>query len=52
MTIGWRIKQNASVVDHHINSDEQVLYAFIGQKNNNPFNTRYLRVLLLRIREF
>ena len=38
MTIGWRIKQNASVVDHHINSDEQVLYAFIGQKNNNPFN--------------
>lgn len=38
MTIGWRIKQNASVIDRHINSDEHVLYAFIGQKNNNPFN--------------
>ena len=38
MTIGWRIKQNASVIDRHINSDEQVLYAFVGQKNNNPFN--------------
>ena len=38
MTIGCRIKQNASVIDRHINSDEQVLYAFVGQKNNNPFN--------------
>lgn len=38
MTIGWRIKQNASIIDRHINSDEQVLYAFVGQKNNNPFN--------------
>ena len=38
MTIGWRIKQNASIIDHHVNSDEQILYAFIGQKNNNPFN--------------
>ncbi len=38
MTIGWRIKQNASIVDRHVNSDEQVLYAFVAQKNNNPFN--------------
>lgn len=38
MTIGWRIKQNASIVDRHINSDERVLYAFVAQKNNNPFN--------------
>ncbi len=38
MTVGWRIKQNASVVDRHINPDEQILYAFVGQKNNNPFN--------------
>lgn len=38
MTIGWRIKKNASIIDHHVNSDEQILYAFIGQKNNNPFN--------------
>ena len=37
-TVAWRIKQNASVVDHHVNSDERVLYAFAAQKNNNPFN--------------
>ncbi len=37
-TIGWRIKKNASVVEKYLNSDEHVLYAFIAQKNNNPFN--------------
>lgn len=38
LTIGWRIKKNASVVEKYLNSDEHVLYAFIAQKNNNPFN--------------
>lgn len=38
LTVAWRIRQNASVVDHHVNSDERVLYAFAAQKNNNPFN--------------
>ncbi len=37
-TIGWRIKQNASVVEKHLNPGEEVLYAFIAQKNDNPFN--------------
>ena len=37
-TIGWRIRQNASVVEKHLNPDEEVLYAFVAQKNNNPFN--------------
>lgn len=38
MTIGWRLKQNSSVVERHLNPDEKVLYAFIAQKNDNPFN--------------
>ena len=37
-TIGWRLKQNASVVEMHLNPDEEVLYAFVAQKNDNPFN--------------
>ena len=37
-TIGWRIRQNSSVIEKHLNTDEQVLYAFVAQKNNNPFN--------------
>ena len=38
MTIAWRIKQNASIVDKHINDDEKILYVFVAQKNNSPFN--------------
>ena len=38
MTIGWRIKQNASIVEKHLNPDEKVIYAFIAQKNDNVFN--------------
>lgn len=38
MTIAWRLKQNSSVLEKHLNPDEQVLYAFAAQKNDNPFN--------------
>ena len=38
MTIGWRLKQNAEIVERHLHSDEEVLYAFIAQKNDSPFN--------------
>ncbi len=38
MTIGWRIAKNSSVVQKHLNPDEEVLYSFIAQKNDNPFN--------------
>ena len=37
-TIGWWIQKNSSVVEKHLNPDEHVLYAFVAQKNNNPFN--------------
>lgn len=38
MTIGWRLKQNSEIVERHLHSDEEVLYAFIAQKNDSPFN--------------
>ena len=34
-TIAWRLKKHADVVEDYINPDEQVLYAFCGQKNDN-----------------
>lgn len=37
-TIGWRLKQNSEIVEKHLNPGEEVLYAFIAQKNDNPFN--------------
>jgi DNA gyrase subunit A len=38
MTIAWRLKQNASVVEKHLNPGERPLYTFAAQKNDNPFN--------------
>ena len=38
MTVAWRLKQNASVIEKHLNPDEEVLYAFVAQKNDNPFD--------------
>ncbi len=38
MTIGWRLKQNSSVVERHLNPDEEVLYAFVAQKNDSSFS--------------
>ena len=37
-TIGWRLKKNAAVVEMHLNSDEEALYSFVAQKNENIFD--------------
>lgn len=37
-TIAWRVKKHCEVIDKHINSDEIVLYAFAGQKNDSFTN--------------
>ena len=36
LTVGWRPRQNSSIIDKHLNPDERVLYAFSAQKNDNP----------------
>ncbi|MDD6224339.1 MAG: PH domain-containing protein [bacterium] len=38
MTIAWRLKKNAKVIEKHLNPDEEVLYVFAAQKNNNCFD--------------
>ena len=38
MTIAWRIKRHAKIIDKHLNDNEEVLYAFLGQKNSNHFD--------------
>ncbi len=34
-TVAWRLYQNASVVEEHLNPGEEVIYAFAGQKNDS-----------------
>jgi len=46
-TVGWRIKKNSSVIEKHLNPGEKVLYAFVAQKNNNPFNILGTAVIAL-----
>ena len=37
-TIAWRLKQNSSIIEKHLNPDEEVLYAFAAQKNDSSFD--------------
>ena len=38
MTIAWRLKKHAKIIETHLNPGEQIKYAFVAQKNNNPFD--------------
>ena len=38
-TVSWRLKAHAKVLQKHLNDDEEVLYAFSGQKN---FSSLYI----------
>lgn len=46
-TIAWRLKQNASVIEKHLNPGEEVRYAFAAQKNDNVFNIFETAVVVL-----
>ncbi|MBR6948940.1 MAG: PH domain-containing protein [Bacilli bacterium] len=37
-TVAWRLKQNAEIVERHLNPDEEPLYTFVAQKNDNVFD--------------
>lgn len=42
LTIAWRLRQHAKIIDRHLNPGEKILYIFAGQKNDRAvdiFNT-------------
>lgn len=47
MTIAWRLNKNARVVEKYLRPNEEVLYVFAAQKNNNPFDIFTTAVLAL-----
>ena len=47
MTVGWRLKKNSEIVQRHLNPDEEVLYVFVAQKNDNPINMIETAVIAL-----
>ena len=47
MTIAWRLKKNAKIIEKYLRPNEEVLYVFVAQKNNNPFDIFTTAVLAL-----
>ncbi len=37
-TVCWRLRKHSKVVEEHLNPDEEVLYAFTGQRNNEFYD--------------
>lgn len=38
MTIAFRLKKHCSIIDKHLNPDEEIIYAFVAQKNYGSFD--------------
>ena len=47
LTISFRLKKHCDVIDKHLNSGEEVLYAFPAQKNSSVFEIFYTNVIAL-----
>lgn len=47
MTVAWRLKKNAKIVEKHLNPDEKVIYVCTAQKNDNPFDMMSTCVVVL-----
>ncbi len=47
MTIAFRLKQHCKIVDMHLNTDEEVIYAFPAQKNFGSFDIVNTNVIAL-----
>ncbi len=47
MTIAWRLKKHAKVVEGFLNPGETVRYAFAAQKNDSPFDIMSTNAIVL-----
>ena len=47
LTIGWRLKKNAAIIDKHLNADEEIRYAFVAQKNDRFYTIINTAVIVL-----
>ncbi len=47
MTISWRLKSHSKIARMHLNPDEDIIYSFAAQKNDNPFDITTTAVVVL-----
>ena len=38
LTVAWRLKNHADIIEKHLNPGESVIYAFVGQKGTNYYD--------------
>lgn len=46
-TIAWRLKKHCKRIEEHLNPDEEVLYVFVGQKNNTFYDIASTAVFVI-----
>ena len=52
LTVAFRIKKHCEIIDKHLNPGEEILYAFVAQKNESSaliFNTNVIALTNKRI---
>ena len=47
LSISFRLKKHCDIIDKHLNSGEEVLYAFPSQKNHSSFEIFFTNVVVL-----
>ena len=47
LTVAWRLPKHAEVIEKHLNPDEEVIYAFAGQKGDNYYDFFSTSVVVL-----
>ena len=46
-TIAFRLAKHCEIIDKHLNPEEEILYAFAAQKNNNSMEIFYTNVIAI-----
>ena len=36
--VAWRLKSHSKIIDMHLSDNEEILYLFLGQKNQHPLD--------------
>ena len=47
LTIAFRLEKHSEIIEKHLNPDEEIIYAFVAQKNASVFEIFYTNVIAI-----
>ena len=47
MTVAWRLKKHAKIIEKHLTPNEEILYVFAGQKSHNVYEIFFTNIVVL-----